>query len=465
MRTHYLCLLTIIFLSNQAMHRPPTKITLTNAERHLIDSLLQQKQRATKKDVPAGNTHSEFYVQCMRYDEALKKFSQTVENIADENDAPLLNEFKKPLLILKDIADKLRLQDTIAKQRFGDFRPRLRQLSLDFAQSERGAQKKNHGAIHAEKLAQLAQVHQELALFIDDTSNKLRGDIEALVENSCNVLNFHARRWSDYKKEFAESVSRAQHDGPAYNVGKIYFNHELSQTLLKFLKSQAQLCESLQEYAPLFTDSEKSQETQDLIAAYTSKISQQISECESSINLLRDIRINFANKNFLNLVYSSQDDDLQKLARKTGKTQSDQCTQCDKSESLKQCARCKTAVYCSATCQKKHWKEHRPFCHENHLEFFVALPEGAIDAIVIKDQNRQKYLANQSALHTGLVECSLPDSTQKFELVVKNNSMYMELMGAQKYYLAHVAPKVFLVLGKNAIITQLSAQHSAQTKI
>lgn len=45
------------------------------------------------------------------------------------------------------------------------------------------------------------------------------------------------------------------------------------------------------------------------------------------------------------------------------------CASCASTESLKQCARCKTIAYCSTTCQRAHWQTHKPSCH-----FQVVLP-------------------------------------------------------------------------------------------
>ena len=42
----------------------------------------------------------------------------------------------------------------------------------------------------------------------------------------------------------------------------------------------------------------------------------------------------------------------------------DTCASCAASaRSLKQCARCRTVSYCSTTCQRAHWKSHKPSCH------------------------------------------------------------------------------------------------------
>ena len=38
-----------------------------------------------------------------------------------------------------------------------------------------------------------------------------------------------------------------------------------------------------------------------------------------------------------------------------GKVKSPECP-------LKQCARCRTVAYCSATCQREHWKRHKKAC-------------------------------------------------------------------------------------------------------
>ena len=45
------------------------------------------------------------------------------------------------------------------------------------------------------------------------------------------------------------------------------------------------------------------------------------------------------------------------------------CASCTESQDLKQCARCKTVLYCSAACQRAHWQVHKPSCH-----FKVVLP-------------------------------------------------------------------------------------------
>jgi len=38
------------------------------------------------------------------------------------------------------------------------------------------------------------------------------------------------------------------------------------------------------------------------------------------------------------------------------------CGQCNKPDQTMTCARCKQAFYCNATCQKAHWKTHKPNC-------------------------------------------------------------------------------------------------------
>jgi len=37
------------------------------------------------------------------------------------------------------------------------------------------------------------------------------------------------------------------------------------------------------------------------------------------------------------------------------------CSVC-RSVALYRCSSCKTAIYCSETCQKSHWKAHRTMC-------------------------------------------------------------------------------------------------------
>ncbi len=37
------------------------------------------------------------------------------------------------------------------------------------------------------------------------------------------------------------------------------------------------------------------------------------------------------------------------------------CSVC-RSVALHRCSSCKTAIYCSETCQKSHWKAHRTMC-------------------------------------------------------------------------------------------------------
>jgi hypothetical protein len=39
------------------------------------------------------------------------------------------------------------------------------------------------------------------------------------------------------------------------------------------------------------------------------------------------------------------------------------CASCANTQSLKQCARCKTVAYCSIACQRAHWQNHKPSCH------------------------------------------------------------------------------------------------------
>lgn len=46
---------------------------------------------------------------------------------------------------------------------------------------------------------------------------------------------------------------------------------------------------------------------------------------------------------------------------------------------LNQCTRCKGVLYCSPTCQKAHWREHKPNCRTSTLALIVhvAQPEGS----------------------------------------------------------------------------------------
>jgi len=41
------------------------------------------------------------------------------------------------------------------------------------------------------------------------------------------------------------------------------------------------------------------------------------------------------------------------------------CENCLSKENLGRCAGCKVVRYCSKTCQKAHWNEHKPFCLAN----------------------------------------------------------------------------------------------------
>ena len=43
-----------------------------------------------------------------------------------------------------------------------------------------------------------------------------------------------------------------------------------------------------------------------------------------------------------------------------------ECASChSKTENLKRCSGCKRVFYCSKTCQKNHWKEHKPDCQSS----------------------------------------------------------------------------------------------------
>ena len=45
-----------------------------------------------------------------------------------------------------------------------------------------------------------------------------------------------------------------------------------------------------------------------------------------------------------------------------------QCASChSKTVALHRCSGCKRVFYCSKTCQKNHWKEHRPECQKYRL--------------------------------------------------------------------------------------------------
>jgi hypothetical protein len=44
-----------------------------------------------------------------------------------------------------------------------------------------------------------------------------------------------------------------------------------------------------------------------------------------------------------------------------------ECTCCNElkvATEFKKCSNCKVAYYCSAECQKKHWKQHKSYCYE-----------------------------------------------------------------------------------------------------
>lgn len=45
------------------------------------------------------------------------------------------------------------------------------------------------------------------------------------------------------------------------------------------------------------------------------------------------------------------------------------CASCASTQNLKHCARCKTVAYCSPTCQRAHWHDHKSAC-----EFRVVVP-------------------------------------------------------------------------------------------
>ena len=40
------------------------------------------------------------------------------------------------------------------------------------------------------------------------------------------------------------------------------------------------------------------------------------------------------------------------------------CAVCGAGGKLKTCSRCKDMSYCSASCQRVHWPEHRSSCHQ-----------------------------------------------------------------------------------------------------
>lgn len=68
---------------------------------------------------------------------------------------------------------------------------------------------------------------------------------------------------------------------------------------------------------------------------------------------------------FLNGAFSDNFDftALKLSEKEESKTEKDAiCAQCKKTDASKRCARCKKVYYCSAECQKSHWKTHKSVC-------------------------------------------------------------------------------------------------------
>ena len=79
----------------------------------------------------------------------------------------------------------------------------------------------------------------------------------------------------------------------------------------------------------------------------------------------------------------------------------DKCASCaDSTQSLRQCARCKTVSYCSTACQRAHWKTHKPSCH-----FKAVLPSQATETTPTDS------LSVLRALHDPGTKQKLPDAS------------------------------------------------------
>ena len=85
--------------------------------------------------------------------------------------------------------------------------------------------------------------------------------------------------------------------------------------------------------------------------------------------------------------------------RKSHSEFSQKCHNCKKIAKkgikLLRCSRCKAAVYCNATCQKQHWKEHKKVCNKKKNESILFTP--TLDA---KEMNSKKNMDLRAKLST-----------------------------------------------------------------
>ena len=103
------------------------------------------------------------------------------------------------------------------------------------------------------------------------------------------------------------------------------------------------------------------------------------------------------------------------------------CQVCGKDAS-KKCSRCSLAWYCSAECQKKHWKEHKSVCNSEYQSHQYELHKKAFDTIIKKYNLKTEKKSNEIAelLTNGTDAVKAGEFAEKFGMDVQEAVVFLE---------------------------------------